>query len=149
MVVSPAERHVVHRRARCAGRRGAPHVPAERGARGMTRLAPIPGEWIDRSRVLEFQFEGKPYRGFAGDTITSALYARGVRLLGRSFKYHRPRGVLSLANHDVNVLVDEGRALNVRADVTPLAAGMQLMPVNVFGTLERDRAHKLDRFSRF
>ena len=115
----------------------------------MTRLPPIPGEWIDRSRVLEFQFEGKPYRGFAGDTITSALCARGVRVLGRSFKYHRPRGVLSLANHDVNVLVDDGRALNVRADVTPLAAGMQLMPVNVFGTLQHDRAHKLDRFSRF
>jgi sarcosine oxidase subunit alpha len=115
----------------------------------MTRLAPITGEWIDRARQLDFQFEGKPYRGFAGDTITSALWASGVRVLGRSFKYHRSRGVLSLANHDVNAVVDDGRSLNVRADVTALAAGMQLAPVNVFGTLERDRAQMLDRFSRF
>ncbi len=115
----------------------------------MTRLAPIAGEWIDRSHAIDFEFEGRPYRGFAGDTITSALWASGVRVLGRSFKYHRPRGVLSLANHDVNALVADGRSLHLRADVTALAAGMRLSPVNVFGTLARDRAHLLDRFARF
>ena len=115
----------------------------------MTRLAPIAGEWIDRTRRLDFELEGKTYRGFAGDSIASALWAADVRVLGRSFKYHRPRGVLSLANHDVNALLDDGRSLNLRADVTPLAAGMRLSPVNVFGTLAHDRAHLLDRFSRF
>jgi sarcosine oxidase, subunit alpha len=115
----------------------------------MTRLARTPGEWIDRSQRLDFEFEGKPYRGYAGDTITSALWANGVRVLGRSFKYHRPRGVLSMADHDVNALMDDGRSFNVRADVTPLAAGMRLSPVNVFGTLAQDRAHLLDRFARF
>ena len=69
------------------------------------RLPPQPGEWIDRSRTLRFTFEGRAYTGFAGDTITSALLANGVRLLGRSFKYHRARGVYSLANHDVNALM--------------------------------------------
>src|SRR5262245_44232546 len=71
------------------------------------RLPPQPGEWIDRSRRLGFAFEGRSYTGFAGDTITSALLANGVRLLGRSFKYHRARGVYSLANHDVNALMEE------------------------------------------
>src|SRR5678815_4060029 len=70
------------------------------------RLPPQPNEWIDRSRPLEFKFEGQTYTGFAGDTVTSALAAKGLRLLGRSFKYHRARGVYSLANHDVNVLVE-------------------------------------------
>src|SRR6476620_4957801 len=115
----------------------------------MSRLPPPAGEWIDRSKPLDFEFEGKPYRGFAGDTVTSALWAAGVRVLGRSFKYHRPRGVLSAANHDVNALMDGGHEINLRADVTPLAAGMRLSPVNVFGTLDRDRAHLLDRFARF
>ena len=53
------------------------------------RLPPQPGEWIDRSRQLGFTFEGRAYTGLAGDTVTSALLANGVRLLGRSFKYHR------------------------------------------------------------
>ena len=69
------------------------------------RLPPVAGEWIDRSRSLRFSFEGTGYEGWAGDTVSSALLAAGVSLLGRSFKYHRPRGVLSFANHDVNVLV--------------------------------------------
>ncbi|MCW5624098.1 MAG: (2Fe-2S)-binding protein, partial [Burkholderiales bacterium] len=64
------------------------------------RLPPVPGEWIDRSRTIDFSFEGRPVNGFAGDTPSTALWADGVRVLGRSFKYHRPRGVLSLANHD-------------------------------------------------
>src|SRR5262245_43826530 len=115
------------------------------------RLPPQPGEWIDRSRSLGFTFEGRSYTGFAGDTITSALWANGVRLLGRSFKYHRARGVYSLANHDVNALVDDrkGGRTNLRADVTPLVEGMVLSAVNTFGGLRRDRARLLDWFGRF
>ncbi|MCB2079876.1 MAG: (2Fe-2S)-binding protein, partial [Novosphingobium sp.] len=55
----------------------------------MTRLAS--GGLIDRSQPLRFTFDGKPYSGFAGDTLASALIANDVRLVGRSFKYHRPR----------------------------------------------------------
>src|SRR5689334_9864823 len=115
------------------------------------RLPAQPGEWIDRSRGLSFVFEGRPCTGFAGDTITSALLANGVCLLGRSFKYHRARGVYSLANHDVNALVD-GRThggTNLRADVTPLVDGMVLSAVNTFGGLVKDRAQVLDKFGRF
>ncbi|MEO8630985.1 MAG: 2Fe-2S iron-sulfur cluster-binding protein, partial [Betaproteobacteria bacterium] len=106
-------------------------------------------EWIDRSRPLAFEFEGRRYDGFAGDTITSALSAAGLRMLGRSFKYHRPRGVLSLANHDVNALVQDGKSLNLRADVTPLEANMRLSAINTFGGLAADRGRLLDRMSRF
>ncbi len=70
----------------------------------MYRLPPVPGEWIDRSRELAFEFEGRSFKGFAGDTIGSALAAAGEMTLGRSFKYHRPRGILSFANHDANNL---------------------------------------------
>lgn len=115
----------------------------------MMRLPPVAGEWIDRSREIAFSFEGKPYRGHPGDSISSALCAAGVNVLGRSFKYHRPRGVLSMANHDVNAVVQWAERPNVRADVTPLVAGMQLHAVNTFGGLDADRARILGAFARF
>ena len=64
------------------------------------RLPPRDGEWIDRSRTVGFRVEGREYHGFSGDVLSSALWANDVRLLGRSFKYHRPRGIYSLAGHD-------------------------------------------------
>ena len=70
----------------------------------MRRLPPVTGELIDRGQAVAFVFEGKPLRGYRGDTISSALSASGVRVLGRSFKYHRPRGLLSAAGHDANSL---------------------------------------------
>ncbi len=114
----------------------------------MRRLPPRPGEWIDRSRPLDFTFEGRRLQGYVGDTISSALAASGVRVVGRSFKYHRPRGLLSVADHDVNALFQvehAGRSRpNVRGDVTPLAAGMRVHAVNTFGCVARDRARFLD-----
>ena len=56
------------------------------------------GGLIDRSRRIEFQFNGKTYSGHPGDTLASALLAQGVRLFGRSFKYHRPRGEIGRAH---------------------------------------------------
>lgn len=67
------------------------------------RLPPVSGEWIDRNQLITFTYEGSTYTGYAGDTITSALWAAGQHTLGRSFKYHRPRGILSLANHDITL----------------------------------------------
>ena len=87
------------------------------------RLPLISGEWIDRSQPIEFTFEGTRFTGYQGDTIASALWASGQQILGRSFKYHRPRGILSFANHDVNSLMQSGQRLNIRADVTPLEEG--------------------------
>ena len=113
------------------------------------RLPVISGEWIDRSQRVEFRFECKTYQGFAGDTITSALWGAGVRVLGRSFKYHRPRGVLSFANHDTNALHQCGDMVNVRSDVSPLQAGMDLTAVNTFGGLAADKGRVLGKLSRF
>ena len=113
------------------------------------RLPPLPGEWLDRSKALGFRFEGQARTGFAGDVISSALLASGAALLGRSFKYHRRRGVLSMANHDANALVEDASHVNLRADVTPLAEGMNLTACNTFGAggLDHDRARIIDRFS--
>ena len=94
--------------------------------------------------AARFTFEGRPFAGFAGDTITSALAAAGVMMLGRSFKYHRPRGIFSFANHDVNNMFQVDGVPNVRGDVAPLAAGMRVDAVNTFGGLARDRARFLD-----
>jgi sarcosine oxidase subunit alpha len=98
---------------------------------------------------MSFRFEGRDYTGCAGDSIASALAASGVGVLGRSFKYHRPRGLLSAANHDVNAMMQWGGTPNLRADATPLAAGMDLRAINTFGTLERDPGRVLGYLSRF
>ena len=113
------------------------------------RLPPVAGEWIDRSQPINFTFEGTPVQGYAGDTVSSALWAAGQRTLGRSFKYHRPRGILSFANHDVNALMQDGQQLNIRADMTPLKTGMALTAINTKGGLVGDRASVLNFFSPF
>ncbi|MEY2884203.1 MAG: sarcosine oxidase alpha subunit [Pseudomonadota bacterium] len=66
------------------------------------------GGHIDRSRPVTFQFDGRRYSGFAGDTLASALLASGVTVFGRSFKYHRPRGVLGVGVEEPNALVTAG-----------------------------------------
>ena len=104
----------------------------------MTRLPPADGQWIDRESPVEFRFEGRTYRGFQGDVVTSALWASSVRLVGRSFKYHRPRGTYSVANHDINAMFANGKATNLRGDVLPLEAGLDLRGVNTLGGVRRD-----------
>ncbi|MFM9912891.1 MAG: 2Fe-2S iron-sulfur cluster-binding protein [Methylophilaceae bacterium] len=111
------------------------------------RLAKKPGEWINRDKPLTFSFEGKEYTAYEGDTITSALWAAGEKVLGRSFKYHRPRGVLSLANHDVNVLVTDGVDTNMRADVVTVSDGMKLEAVNTKGGVKADKNRFVDSIS--
>jgi len=113
------------------------------------RLPPRPGEWIDRSRSVGFRFEGQTYRGYAGDVLSSALWANDVRLLGRSFKYHRPRGIYSLAGHDGNVIVEDDRRTNMRGDMLPIEPGLDVRAVNAAGGLERDRLRITELFSRF
>jgi sarcosine oxidase subunit alpha len=113
------------------------------------RLPPREGEWIDRTRLIEFRFEGTAYQGFHGDVLTSALWANGVRLLGRSFKYHRPRGVVSLAGWDANVLVTDGRRTNLRGDLLPIRPGLDVRAVNTAGGLARDRLRFTEWFGAF
>jgi len=115
----------------------------------MYRLGAHPQEWIDRSVVHSFTFEGASYQGFGGDTISSALAAAGVPFLARSFKYHRPRHILSFANHDSNTLFQVDGVPNVRGDVTLLRDGMRIEAVNTFGGLTHDRARVLNGFARW
>ena len=115
----------------------------------MSRLPVMPDEWINRSHTIKIRFEGREYVAFEGDAISSALWAAGTRTLGRSFKYHRPRGILSMANHDVNVMVQDGQRLNVRGDVIPVRAGMDLSAVNTWGGVQSDRVRFLDKLSAF
>lgn len=116
----------------------------------MTRRLPRrEGEWIDRSRPVDFRFEGRDYQGFEGDVLSSALWAADVRLLGRSFKYHRPRGIYSLAGHDANVMVEDDLRTNMRGDLLPIAPGLDVRSVNTFGGLDRDRLRITEWFSRF
>jgi sarcosine oxidase subunit alpha len=113
----------------------------------MYRLESPAGEWIDASAPLRFTFEGREYQGYSGDTISSALAAAGVPFMARSFKYHRPRGILSFADHDSNTLFQVDGMPNVRGDVTWLRDGMCVTAVNTFGGLRHDRARVLDRFA--
>ena len=66
------------------------------------------GRFIDRSAPRSFTFNGKTMRGFAGDTLASALLGQGQMLVGRSFKYHRPRGPLTAGSEEPNALVTVG-----------------------------------------
>jgi sarcosine oxidase subunit alpha len=113
------------------------------------RLPPREGEWIDRDQPVEFRFEGRRYLGFAGDVLSSALWANDLRLLGRSFKYHRPRGIYSLAGHDANVIVEDGVRTNMRGDLLPIEPGLDARSVNTIGGLEHDRLRIMEWFSRF
>jgi len=117
------------------------------------RLPQRQGEWIDRAKQLHFRFEGYDYNGYAGDTLTSALVAAGLRRLGRSFKYHRPRGVYSMAAHDVNVMVEDvgqgQRRTNLRADLLPLVEGLDVRAVNTRGGVTGDRLRFIEKFAKF
>jgi len=114
-----------------------------------TRLPGPYGTRIDRSKVLTFTFEGRTFRGLCGDSLASALVASGQWLMSRSFKYHRPRSILTMAGQDANTLVQLREEPNVLADLCPLREGLEATAQNVSGSLDRDRDALLDRFGRF
>jgi len=102
----------------------------------------LEGGLIDRSRRLPFSFDGRHYVGHPGDTLASALLANGVRLMGRSFKYHRPRGVLSAGSEEPNALVQlrtGGRQEpNTRATTAELFEGLAATSQNRWPSLGFD-----------
>ena len=106
----------------------------------MSRLAA--GGLIDRSTTLRFFFDGRSYAGHAGDTLASALLANDVRLFGRSFKYHRPRGVVAAGPEEPNALVELGRGArrepNIPATVAELYDGLVAQSQNRFPSLRFD-----------
>ena len=100
------------------------------------------GGLIDRTRRLRFSFDGRRHEGFAGDTLAAALLADGVRLVGRSFKYHRPRGVLTAGPEEPNALVElrsgARREPNTRATVVELYDGLEAQSQNRWPSLRFD-----------
>ncbi|MGD9294280.1 MAG: sarcosine oxidase subunit alpha family protein [Roseobacter sp.] len=97
---------------------------------------------IDRRTRLRFQFDGVGHTAFAGDTVASALLAKGQRLVGRSFKYHRPRGVMTAGSEEPNALVTVGAGAaqepNVRATVQEVYDGLQVHSQNAWPSLAFD-----------
>ena len=109
----------------------------------MTQVRRLPrGGCIDRSRPLAFEFDGHRYEGYAGDTLASALLANGVHLVGRSFKYHRARGIYSAGFEEPNALVQLGRdertEPNARATTLELFDGMVASSQNRWPSLRFD-----------
>lgn len=106
----------------------------------MTRLAS--GGLIDRTAPIDFTFDGRRLKGFAGDTLASALVANDVDLVGRSFKYHRPRGILTAGSAEPNALVTVGTGPfadpNCRATTLELFDGLQAQSQNRWPSLAFD-----------
>jgi sarcosine oxidase subunit alpha len=134
---------------------------------GTTYETPIPGAArepfrtasggrVDRARALTFRFDGRSYTGLQGDTLASALLANGVHLVGRSFKYHRPRGIMTAGSDEPNALVTVSRdgdgtsgrtTPNLRATQVELYEGLTAISQNRFPSLAFDVGGINDRFA--
>jgi sarcosine oxidase subunit alpha len=108
---------------------------------------------VDRGTTLRFRFDGRDFSGFQGDTLASALLASGERLLGRSFKYHRPRGLWGMGGEEPNAIFDvthQGRTIpNQRATTVALRDGMVARSVNTAPDARRDRLALIDLAHKF
>ncbi len=112
------------------------------------------GGRVDRSKRVRFTFDGKEFEGFAGDTLASALLAAGETLFGRSFKYHRPRGILGAGSEEPNALISVDRGggrftPNLRATQIEIYEGLNARSQNRYPSLKRDYGAINDRLGRF
>ena len=111
------------------------------------------GGRINRQRPLAFTFNGKRYQGYEGDTVASALLADGVSLVGRSFKYHRPRGIVGSGSEEPNALfqIDSGprSTPNLRGTEVELYEGLEARSVNAWPSVNHDINAAVGLFSRF
>ena len=111
------------------------------------------GGQIDRSAPLHFEFNGRQYQGYAGDTLASALIANGIHFVARSFKYHRPRGIMTAGVEEPNAIVQletGGYTVpNVRATEIELYDGLCASSVNAKPDIEHDRLAFMQRLARF
>jgi sarcosine oxidase, subunit alpha len=100
-------------------------------------------KFIDETKSISFKFNGKTYHGFKGDTLASALIANGIHLIGRSFKYHRPRGIMSAGSEEPNAIVQVGsdKAItepNVRATEVEIYEGLEATSQNCWPSVNFD-----------
>ena len=112
------------------------------------------GGRIDRSQPVTFSFDGKTYTGFAGDSLASALLANGVMLFGRSFKYHRPRGLVAAGSEEPNALISVNRGPgrftpNLRATGVEIHDGLKAFSQNRWPSLAMDFGAINDRLGMF
>jgi sarcosine oxidase, subunit alpha len=114
---------------------------------------PAGGGRIDRTKPVTFSFDGKELRGFAGDTVASAVLASGQVLFGRSFKYHRPRGLVGLGSEEMNALVGVGEGVrhepNLRATQVEIHDGLAAVSQNRWPSLAHDVGALNNVLSRF
>ncbi|TNC52370.1 sarcosine oxidase subunit alpha [Rubellimicrobium rubrum] len=121
----------------------------------MTQAFRIPGAGrVDHAKPVRFTFDGKTVEGREGDTVASALLANGIHLLGRSFKYHRPRGIVSAGSEEPNALVGTSRGPgrsepNTRATMQEVWDGLTVESQNRWPGLDFDVGAINDRFGRF
>lgn len=119
----------------------------------MTQVNRLAGGQVDRTKKLSFKFDGKSYRGYQGDTLASALLANDVRLMGRSFKYHRPRGPLTAGSEEPNAIVElrsgARQEPNTRATTAELFDGLTAKSQNRWPSLAFDALAINDRLSNF
>ncbi len=120
----------------------------------MTQVCRLPaGGRIDRRARLAFTFNGKRYDGFAGDTLASALLANGVDVVARSWKYHRPRGIVASGVEEPNAIVQleagAGTVPNARATEVALYDGLVANSVNAWPSVEFDLMAVAGLFARF
>ena len=114
------------------------------GGQSMTQAFRVAGgATLDRARPISFTFDGVAYGAYEGDTLASALLANGVRLVGRSYKYHRPRGIVSAGAEEPNALVGVNRGPgrftpNLRATQVELFDGLVATSQNCWPTLKLD-----------
>ncbi len=108
----------------------------------MSESSRVAGGLVDRTKPLSFTFNAQQLTGYAGDTLASALIANGRRLVARSFKYHRPRGIFTAGSEEPNALVQLRRGAyqepNTRATVTELFDGLEVTSQNHRGSLDFD-----------
>ena len=111
------------------------------------------GSAVQQDKLVQFTFDGKSYMGCAGDTLASALLANNVHLVGRSFKYHRPRGIMAAGVEEANALVQVGTGgrvePNLRATQVELFDGLVAKSQNRFPTLKFDVGQVNSLLSRF
>jgi len=116
---------------------------------GINRLGTAYGRLIDRETSVAFTFEERECRGFSGDCIASALAAADQWVLSRSFKFHRPRGILTMAGQDSNTLVQVGSEPNVLADRRAVTPALAVSAQNYDISLTVDAGSAIGLLSRF
>ena len=113
-----------------------------------SRIPASSQQLVDRGKSVHFEFQGKRIEAYEGDTVSSALSASGVDIHSRSFKYHRPRGLLCVAGRCPNCLMTVDGVPNVRTCTTPVRENMHVITQNTWPSAEHDALSILDRLSR-